>query len=963
MAGKSLFTFGIVIQLLYSMKRKTILLLMLASLSVQNQYVRAQSFNKDVYNAVQPQQQKLEPLPFGAIKPTGWLKAQMQQDMDGFVGNLDKLVPDLMADKIYGADRLTKEHRAKNLGNIGPEMDPQYLWWNSETQSNWRDGFIRNAILLNDTTNLAKTESYINYILSTQDDDGYIGIYSPDLRYNFKDENGELWAKTTALRGLLAWYEYTQKPEILNAIAKAVDNVMTSYPINASSPFKSAKPFAGGVTHGLVFTDVLDRLYQLTGKEKYINYALFLYKNFSENVLAEDAQFAKIMNPAYRLKEHGVHTYEQLRPLALAYFTTGNPKLKIALDVYLKRISDCTNPSGGPVGDEWIGERMAEATHTGYEYCSLHELLDGYTSLMQKSGNARFGDLAEHLFFNAAQGARLPGKSAMAYCKTDNSFEMTGTRNGEKQGSEKQTRYKYSPAHQDVAVCCAPNAGRIYPYFVKSMWMKDNNDLVSTLLGPCEVQTEIKGVKVKVTEQTEYPFSNSVTYHFAAEKPVSFTLKIRKPEWTKSFKLNCSYILKDGYILISKNWKENESIQLVLTSESQLKQNRNNENFYTFGPLVYALPIESREIITKKYAVEGLNDYQYEPVNLVKYRLPNTGKPTVTLKQNANPSTVWNSVELETRLLNEKTGIPESVKLVPLGATILRQVTFKYQVQVSSGIIKRIENIPSAFVGARNIDIWLPADYTPKKKYSVLYMHDGQMLFDSTINWNHQEWGVDETLGKLISQGKAKDCIVVGIWNTTKRHQEYFPLKPFESLSQDQKDVVTKQLQSAGRTTEVFLPISDNYLKFIVTELKPMIDKTFSVYSDRAHTFISGSSMGGLISMYALCEYPGVFGGAACLSTHWPGTFSMDNNPVPDAFVKYLNENLPDPATHKIYFDYGDQTLDALYPPLQKKVDEVMKTRGFSEKNWATKFFHGMDHSEKSWKARFDIPLMFLLGK
>lgn len=945
------------------MKKPLISILMFVTLAINSLPAEAQSEKHDVYIVVNPQKQKFEPLPFGAIKPLGWLKNQMQQDMDGFVGNLDKLVPDLMADKIYGDDRLTKEHKAKNLGNIGPELDPQYLWWNSETQSNWCDGFIRNTILLNDKANLAKAEEYINYILSTQDADGYIGIYSPDLRYKFKDENGELWAKTTVLRGLLAWYEYTQKPEILNAFVKAVDNVMTNYPINASSPFKSVKPFAGGVTHGLVFTDVLDRLYQLTSNKKYLDYALFLYKDFSENVLSEDAQYAKIMNPAYKLKEHGAHTYEHLRPLALAYFTSGNPELKKALDMYMKRISDCTNPSGGPVGDEWVGERMAEATHTGYEYCSIHELFDGYSSLLQKSGNARFGELAEHLFLNAAQGARLPGKSAIAYCKTDNSFEMTGTRNGEVQGTEKQTRYKYSPAHQDVAVCCAPNAGRISPYFVKSMWMKDNEGLVSTLLGPCEVQTVVKDIKVKVTEETEYPFSNSVSFKFTVDKPVAFTLKIRKPEWAKSFKLSSTYILKDGYIIISKAWKDTDTILLNFMTEPELKQDRNNENYFTCGPLVYALPVESREIITKKFTVEGLNDYEYEPVNLVKYRLPNTKKPVVTVKQNTNPASVWNSIELETRLVNEKTGTIEAVKLVPLGATILRQETFKNQVQVSSGSVYRIEDFQSAFVGARNIDIWLPANYTPMKKYSVLYMHDGQMLFDSTINWNHQEWGVDEILGNLISQGKVKDCIVVGIWNTTKRHQEYFPQKPFESLSKDQQDFVTKQLKTAGRTNEVFQPISDNYLKFIVTELKPMIDKTYSVNTDKANTFIAGSSMGGLISIYAICEYPETFGGAACMSTHWPGTFTAENNPVPDAFVKYLSKHLPDPKTHKIYFDYGDQTLDAMYPPLQKNVDEVMKAKGFSDKNWVTKYFPGKDHSEKSWNERLDIPLQFLLKK
>jgi enterochelin esterase-like enzyme len=284
--------------------------------------------------------------------------------------------------------------------------------------------------------------------------------------------------------------------------------------------------------------------------------------------------------------------------------------------------------------------------------------------------------------------------------------------------------------------------------------------------------------------------------------------------------------------------------------------------------------------------------------------------------------------------------------------------------QTASGTLEHFENFRSAYVDARNIDVWLPDGYDAKKKYAVLYMHDGQMLFDSTVNWNRQEWGVDETLGRLMKANKIKDCIVVGIWNTTKRHVEYFPQKALEYLSESEK---TDLLNLTVGENKILLmkggPISDKYLTFIVTELKPFIDSNFSTRTDQQNTFISGSSMGGLISLYAICEYPDVFGGAACLSTHWPGTFAAENNPVPEAFIQYLNKNLPSPETHKIYFDYGDQTLDAMYPPLQKKVDKVMKAKGFTDINWETKFFPGKDHSEKSWSERFDIPVIFLLGK
>jgi enterochelin esterase-like enzyme len=285
--------------------------------------------------------------------------------------------------------------------------------------------------------------------------------------------------------------------------------------------------------------------------------------------------------------------------------------------------------------------------------------------------------------------------------------------------------------------------------------------------------------------------------------------------------------------------------------------------------------------------------------------------------------------------------------------------------KVQKGTIERIEKLVSKYVDARNVDVWLPEGYSSKKKYAVLYMHDGQMLFDSTTTWNKKSWDVDKIISRLLEEGKLEDVIVVGIWNGDKsRHADYFPQKPFENLDAAKKEMVLNAARNNGVSVFGKYQIqSDSYLKFLVEELKPLIDKKYATKRDVAHTFIAGSSMGGLISMYAICEYPKVFGGAACLSTHWPGIFVVKDNPIPDAFVDYLKNNLPKPKQHKIYFDYGDKTLDAMYPPLQKKVDEVMKERGFTDKNWITKFYPGQDHSEDSWRSRFEISLQFLIGK
>lgn len=285
--------------------------------------------------------------------------------------------------------------------------------------------------------------------------------------------------------------------------------------------------------------------------------------------------------------------------------------------------------------------------------------------------------------------------------------------------------------------------------------------------------------------------------------------------------------------------------------------------------------------------------------------------------------------------------------------------------KVVNGKIDRIENFQSKYVTERHVDIWLPENYSESKKFAVLYMHDGQMLYDPEQSWNKQAWNIDDVATNLWTANQIKDFIVVGIWNGgATRHPDYFPQKPFESLSKIEKDTVNAQLYRASRgEAKGFHPESDNYLRFIVKELKPYIDKNYSVYRNRKNTYIAGSSMGGLISMYAICEYPKIFGGAACLSTHWIGTFTPDNNPIPNSFLSYLTNNLPNPNKHKLYFDCGDQTLDQYYPEIQKQVDAIMLEKGYSGNNWMSKYFPGENHSENAWNKRLDIPLLFLLKR
>lgn len=269
----------------------------------------------------------------------------------------------------------------------------------------------------------------------------------------------------------------------------------------------------------------------------------------------------------------------------------------------------------------------------------------------------------------------------------------------------------------------------------------------------------------------------------------------------------------------------------------------------------------------------------------------------------------------------------------------------------------------SGLITPRNVYVWLPENYTKSKKYSVVYMSDGQNLFDAGKMFNHQEWGVDETFGVLLAEGKIQNCIVVGVASIfSSRSQELFP--------QDIYDLYSDELKEYSKNKHLGEDdlLGNNYLKFIVEELKPFIDATYSTRKDKNHTFHIGSSMGGLISSYAVAKYPDVFGGAGCLSTHsvlYITNYDAEQDFIDSAnkfYVDYLKNNLK-PNSCKLYMDRGDQTLDAQYPKYQDRIDQMFKDAGWDDAHFVSKVFPGHSHVENSWADRLHIAVLYLLGK
>ena len=254
----------------------------------------------------------------------------------------------------------------------------------------------------------------------------------------------------------------------------------------------------------------------------------------------------------------------------------------------------------------------------------------------------------------------------------------------------------------------------------------------------------------------------------------------------------------------------------------------------------------------------------------------------------------------------------------------------------------------SKFVAPRRVDVWLPPGYDANaaERYPVVYMHDGQNLFDPATSYGGVPWSADKGVERLMASGRSKGAIIVGVWNTKARFGEYLPQKAVSAeLFAD--FTVRYKLPAAP-------PQGDAYLQFLVTELKPFIDRTYRTRPEREHTSTMGSSMGALISVYAICEYPEVFGGTGGVSIHWP----LGDGVIIDWFARHL----PKPGTHRLYFDFGTETLDDAYEPYQRRVDAVLRAAGYTEgSDWLTLKFAGAAHSERSWRERVDLPLLFLL--
>lgn len=256
-----------------------------------------------------------------------------------------------------------------------------------------------------------------------------------------------------------------------------------------------------------------------------------------------------------------------------------------------------------------------------------------------------------------------------------------------------------------------------------------------------------------------------------------------------------------------------------------------------------------------------------------------------------------------------------------------------------TGQFRTHANLTSAYLkNARNILVYLPPSYTqsPQKRYPVLYMHDGNNLFDRATGFMGQEWEVDEHTEALIKSGQIQDIIIVGIYNSPARMDEY-------TWHPAHLDGQTQGGQGAA------------YGRFMVEELKPLIDQTYRTLTDRDNTAVMGSSLGGLISYYLGQQYPQVFGKIGMMS---PSIWWADRKIIQDAKTV--------PANLKFWVDIGTQEGSKPSQTVQNTRDFVQQLEQKGYQHFKSLAFHideGAGHNEQAWAQRIDRPLQFFFGR
>ena len=513
------------------------------------------------------QKTKMQPLPLGAIHPTGWLHNQLRIQADGLSGHLDEFWPDI-----------------KDSGWFGGEAES----W--ERAPYWLDGVIPLAYLLDDPTLKNKVDKYMDFIIQGQDESGWMGLSQDPSKY-------DLWAAFLILKPLIQFHQATgdkRVPGVVDKLLHWIDGHIGRRPLFNWGKFRWFESLIG-----------IYWMYEQTEEPWLLDLAVklqaqgFDWSSFFKRFPLKN----KTPTGQWNFMGHVVNNGMAVKAPALWWRLTGSEddrqmvyKMMEEQDRYHGQVTGLFS------GDECFA---GKSPSQGTELCAVVEYMYSLEILTAILGDPKFGDRLEKVTFNALPATFSPDMWSHQYDQQANQVvcqineDHIWTTNG-----PESNIFGLEPNYG----CCTSNLSQGWPKFAANLWMQTEDEgLVAAAYAPCVVNTKVRDVAVCVEVVTDYPFREDIIVKIRADEPVSFPLYLRIPGWATKAAIEMAGLSKtspeaESYFKIEKNWHGDEDIKIVLPMKPRASRRYNNALAIERGPLIFSLKIaeEWKQVNTDK---------------------------------------------------------------------------------------------------------------------------------------------------------------------------------------------------------------------------------------------------------------------------------------------------------------------------------------------------------------------------
>lgn len=518
----------------------------------------------------------LKPLPLGSIKPAGWLKTQLEIQAGGLGGHLDEFWPDV-----------------KDSSWIGGKAEG----W--ERGPYWLDGFIPLAVLLDKPELKARAKAWVDHVLKTQKEDGWLGPMKGNPDPNSRLSEYDVWPRFILLKALTQWHEATGDERIIPAMQRffvRLDKVLDQKPLEEWARVRWAD-----------LSLSIYWLYDRTGDASLLALGRKVHDQgldwvklgrdfpYREKVTRTILEGYKAANGGRWINDqfgatHGVNVGMGVKAPGVWFRQS---RSKADLKAAHSLLESLDRYHGQATGMYACDEHLAgKHPSQGTELCTVVELMYSLENLLAIAPDVRLADRLESITYNALPATFTDDMWAHQYdqqvnqvvCKV--SKERIYANNG-----PDSNLFGLEPTFG----CCLANMHQGWPKFAAHLWMKSTEGLTALAYAPCELKTKVGDADVRLSVRTEYPFKEQIEITVNASKPTRFPLELRIPEWAHGATVAVAGKTKSAragkFHEIDRTWAGETKVLLTLPMSVRVERRYNNSATVHRGPIIYSLKI------------------------------------------------------------------------------------------------------------------------------------------------------------------------------------------------------------------------------------------------------------------------------------------------------------------------------------------------------------------------------------